>query len=494
MKVRRVLCFTIDEDDLEYKKLVDEIVVQNMTVVLGDVSFNSRKLPAPPEEYQTFPWPWMISIEFVVKIPNACETKRIIKDFSKLLGNPEFSDFKIVCDEVSFPCHKNILASRCDYFSALFNMANCVENKTGCVDIKDISAQTMKALLKFIYQGEASESDLDFDLLIAADKYRFLDLVLQCEDHILSGLSEKSALDILALSTMCPTNRIRDEVTKYIRENNESEYNKNGEDWANFKTGNPPLATAKLLEDFSKLLGNPEFSDFKIVCDKESFPCHKNILASRCDYFSAMFKMANCVENKTGCVDIKDISAQAMKALLKFIYHGEASESDLDVDLIVAADKYRFMELAVQCEDHILNGLSEKSALDILALSTMCPTNRIRDEVTRYIRENNDEEYNKNGEDWANFKTANPPLAIAELLEDVIDTDILAFSTLCPMNIMPDEVRSYIRENVECEFNKNSEDWAKFKTTNPSLAIELLQCIIGLDEEEEEEEEKETKK
>jgi hypothetical protein len=325
MKVRRVLCFTIDEDDLEYKKLVDEIVVQNMTVVLGDVSFNSRKLPAPPEEYQTFPWPWMISIEFVVKIPNACETKRIIKDFSKLLGNPEFSDFKI-------------------------------------------------------------------------------------------------------------------------------------------------------------------------VCDKESFPCHKNILASRCDYFSAMFKMANCVENKTGCVDIKDISAQAMKALLKFIYHGEASESDLDVDLIVAADKYRFMELAVQCEDHILNGLSEKSALDILALSTMCPTNRIRDEVTRYIRENNDEEYNKNGEDWANFKTANPPLAIAELLEDVIDTDILAFSTLCPMNIMPDEVRSYIRENVECEFNKNSEDWAKFKTTNPSLAIELLQCIIGLDEEEEEEEEKETKK
>jgi speckle-type POZ protein len=157
-------------------------------------------------------------------------------------------DFKIVCDEVSFPCHKNILASRSDVFSAMFKMANSVENKSGAVDIKDISAKTMKALLKFIYQAEASESDLDFDLLIAADKYNILDLVIQCEDQILSGLTEISASNILALSTTCPTNRIRDEVKNYIRQNCTREFYKNGVDWAKLKTSNPPLST-ELLED-----------------------------------------------------------------------------------------------------------------------------------------------------------------------------------------------------------------------------------------------------
>jgi hypothetical protein len=239
------LRYFIKEDELLEDIFAEEIVVQDLTAVLGKVSLVSKVLP--DNWSSQVPVVVYICVEFVVKIPN--ETKSFVKDFSKLLGNPEFSDFKIVCDEVSFPCHKNILASRSDVFSAMFKMANTVENNTRSVHIKDISAKTMKAFLKFVYQCKASESDLDIDLLVAADKYNISELVLQCEDQILSGLTENNALDILALGTMSPTKRIHDEVVSYIRHNCDGEFNKNGERWAKLKTANPSLAI-ELLEGF----------------------------------------------------------------------------------------------------------------------------------------------------------------------------------------------------------------------------------------------------
>jgi hypothetical protein len=48
------------------------------------------------------------------------------------------------------------------------------------------------------------------------------------------------------------------------------------------------------------MYNNEKFSDIKIVCGKETFFCHKNILSSRSDVFAAMFDMTESTENQTG--------------------------------------------------------------------------------------------------------------------------------------------------------------------------------------------------
>ena len=72
--------------------------------------------------------------------------------------------------------------------------------------------------------------------------------------------------------------------------------------------------------DMNKLWKDQNFSDFKIVCGSENFPCHKNILAHRSDVFEAMFSHTTTQEGRTNQVVIKDCEPEVLSNFLEFIY------------------------------------------------------------------------------------------------------------------------------------------------------------------------------
>ena len=103
-----------------------------------------------------------------------------------------------------------------------------------------------------------------------------------------------------------------------------------------------PKQTRKMMEDLSDLMERTESSDFTITtsCDGKRFPVHKLIVTARSSVFRAMLD-TEMLESARREIVIPDIDSGTVKEMIRFIYSGELSDSQLDLQAIWhAADKY----------------------------------------------------------------------------------------------------------------------------------------------------------
>ena len=71
----------------------------------------------------------------------------------KLYAEKEFVDVKILCDERTFECHKNVLSCQREVFKTMIMNKSLNEKKTGIMEIEenDISSDIMEELLYYLY-------------------------------------------------------------------------------------------------------------------------------------------------------------------------------------------------------------------------------------------------------------------------------------------------------------------------------------------------------
>ena len=88
--------------------------------------------------------------------------------------------------------------------------------------------------------------------------------------------------------------------------------------------------------------------DFDIVSQTgKKIPCHKFELSKVSPVFDAMLKMKESKEVSNGCIEIIDVSDQALEAMVKFIYANYIQENeDVCQDLLILANKYDLKNLA----------------------------------------------------------------------------------------------------------------------------------------------------
>ena len=83
---------------------------------------------------------------------------------------PRLSDIRFVVSGVDVDAHKAVVCARSPVFEAMF--ANDVlESRTSCVQITDVSVETFRLFLQFLYTGSLDESCFDEKLKYCADKY-----------------------------------------------------------------------------------------------------------------------------------------------------------------------------------------------------------------------------------------------------------------------------------------------------------------------------------
>ena len=100
--------------------------------------------------------------------------------------------------------------------------------------------------------------------------------------------------------------------------------------------------TRKMVEDLSHLMERTESSDFTIIasCDGKRFQVHKLIVTARSSVFRAMLD-TDMLESARREIVIPDIDSGTVKEMIRFIYSGELSDCQLDLQAIWhAADKY----------------------------------------------------------------------------------------------------------------------------------------------------------
>ena len=107
----------------------------------------------------------------------------------------------------------------------------------------------------------------------------------------------------------------------------------------------------------------------------ESFKAHKAVLASRSPVFAAEF-FGHMKETRSPIVEIQDMDAAVLGAMLRFIYTDSAPELDRPEDgaavaqhLLVAADRYGIDRLKLICEDRLYDGVNVETAAATLALA-----------------------------------------------------------------------------------------------------------------------------
>ncbi|XP_046654672.1 speckle-type POZ protein-like [Daphnia pulicaria] len=126
--------------------------------------------------------------------------------------------------------------------------------------------------------------------------------------------------------------------------------------------------SGQLIAHLEELYETMKFSDFTINVRGRQFKAHKSILATRSQYFAAMFEHPT-KENLTNQVEIEDVEPDVFQEILRYIYTGKVSESTMEnmpAGILAVADKYLLEQLKSECETQIIHRMSAENCLELL--------------------------------------------------------------------------------------------------------------------------------
>ena len=113
-------------------------------------------------------------------------------------------------------------------------------------------------------------------------------------------------------------------------------------------------AEEQTLNRMSRLLDAQSMADIKFIVRGENINAHLAVMASASPVIKAMFQGNRFKEGTTKTVQITDISPEAFKHLLQFVYSGKipllADSTETMEMLFFAADKYEIQELKDICK------------------------------------------------------------------------------------------------------------------------------------------------
>merc|ERR1711981_788376 len=90
------------------------------------------------------------------------------------------------------------------------------ESTSGVIKDKKTSANTMEALLYFMYNENLDENKITGDLLIAADYYNVSDLVSFCVNYLTENLTDKNAIEVMVSTYLTNQRESYQSACRYV--------------------------------------------------------------------------------------------------------------------------------------------------------------------------------------------------------------------------------------------------------------------------------------
>lgn len=152
-----------------------------------------------------------------------------------LLENELFTDVTIKCGDSRFPAHKAILAAQSPVFKSIF-VTNMEEKESNTVNITDISATAMPALLTYIYTGTISKGmtlTLAKELLVVANTYQLYHLLEACETNLKFWMEATNVLELLVLADDNNAPNLKKACLSYVSKHATAIYQ--SDEWKSFK-------------------------------------------------------------------------------------------------------------------------------------------------------------------------------------------------------------------------------------------------------------------
>ena len=140
-----------------------------------------------------------------------------------------------------------------------------------------------------------------------------------------------------------------------------------------------------------RLYAEKELVDVNIVCDGETFECHKLVLSFQSEVFKTMIRNKSLVEKDSGIMKIEenDIGSDTMEQFLYYLYHENVLDYEMiNTDLLLAADKYIVKSLLDKCARYFELNLSLENALDVLVTAEITNQKDLFEAASRFVCKN----------------------------------------------------------------------------------------------------------
>ncbi|ELR17918.1 BTB/POZ domain containing protein [Acanthamoeba castellanii str. Neff] len=146
------------------------------------------------------------------------------------------------------------------------------------------------------------------------------------------------------------------------------------------------------VQDFARLLNNPDLSDVTFVVEGRKVPAHRFILQVRSEHFRAMFSNG-LKESRDSEVVLHDTDYVPFMACLEFIYSGQVKIPDPDfaIELIGEANKLQLVRLKALCEDLISKNIDIENAAYVYQVGSYHAVPRLRSIALDFVVTNFDQ-------------------------------------------------------------------------------------------------------
>lgn len=150
------------------------------------------------------------------------------------------------------------------------------------------------------------------------------------------------------------------------------------------------------LNQLNNRFATPCFTDVVLMASGDGsgeavpVPAHKAVLASRSPVFRAMLEN-EMVESLSGTIKISDVSYDALRAFVNYMYTAEAClDEQMACDLLVLAEKYQVKHLKTYCEKYMISKLNWENSLVNFAFSHQHNAKSLLDASQSLIMDNMD--------------------------------------------------------------------------------------------------------
>ena len=132
---------------------------------------------------------------------------------------------------------------------------------------------------------------------------------------------------------------------------------------------------------------NQILCDVEIVCDNQTFLCHKVVLAATIPYFRSMFTLGMLEADKRR-IEIQDINQNSLKTIIEFAYTAKAIITIDNVqNLLFASTVLQTEDLAEACSGFLRQHLSLSNCTEIRQYAELLNRKSLIELADEFIRD-----------------------------------------------------------------------------------------------------------
>merc|ERR1712096_46349 len=139
-----------------------------------------------------------------------------------------------------------------------------------------------------------------------------------------------------------------------------------------------------------KISEDKSFTDFCVICNGKSFPCHKVFLVARSSVFKRMIE-GNMKEAQEGTVEFENCSETIAEHFVKFFYTGLVEEEVLKenaASFLDLGEKYDLVGLKALAEHAMIANLDKDNMVSFFLAGDLFKGEKIRAAAKTFLRQN----------------------------------------------------------------------------------------------------------